>query len=288
MVNILVNTELNRLIDVHNLLNQLKDSYSKSKNSEFVLDLSRLSFVSPIGAIALLQLFEEFSENANCEIIVPKYSGNLVTYIERMNFFEHCPEDIFQKFDERYNLNKICQRSRNDQRKVLLEITKIVDYDDIDILYDSVVYLLRSHEMKGEQITRIANIFTELGTNIIDHSGNTGYAAIQYYPSFGKIMIGIADNGSGIVKGIREAEDGLGSDLEVIEKAFSGGYTSSVDTDRGWGLTDARDYSHEGAKRTTFELRTHKGLYNVGKSEIELISEDRYYPGTYFLIEIDF
>jgi len=288
MLKILANSEIKYLMDVHILLNQFKNRLNKFKDNESLIDLSNLTFVSPIGAIALLQLFEEINNFDKCKIILPKNSENLVTYIERMNFFHHCPKDIVHEFEKIYDITKFSKRSRNDQRKVLLEITKIVDYDDIDILYDSVVYILKSHGMKSAQIAKIANIFTELGTNILDHSGSAGYAAIQYYPSFDKIMIGIADNGSGIVKGIREVDDELDSDLEAIENAFSGGYTSSTDIDRGWGLTDARDYSYEDTKRTSFELRTHKSLYSVGKNEIELISEDSYYPGTYYLIEIEF
>lgn len=288
MVKIQIKNDLKHLSDVHELLNQLENHLKDPQNDNFVLDLSGLSFVSPIGAISLLMLFEETVKLNNYHVILPEGNKNLVTYIERINFFKHCPVPIFREFDEKYDLDKLSQRRRNDKRKVLLEITQIEEYDDIDILYDSVLYILKNHGMKSEQVSKIANIVTELGTNILDHSGKKGYAAIQYYPKFNKIMIGIADSGIGIVNGILEVEENSETDLEVIKRAFSGGYTSQVDIDRGWGLTDARDYSHVGAKETSFQIRTHKSLYNIGKNNIEVIKEDIYFPGTYYLIEIVF
>lgn len=285
---IVIGGELKFLIHVHNVLNNIKELKTGDVSKEIKLDLTNLSFVSPIGAIALLQLFEEIVLTDNYNIIIPEDKENLVSYIERMNFFKHCPTPIVEIFGRKYDLEKMSNRTRNDQRKVLLEITKIQNYEDIDVLYDSVVYILKNHCMKSENITRVANIFTELGTNILDHSGSTGYAAIQYYPKFDKIMIGIADTGIGIVEEIRRVENGNESDLEIINKAFSEGFSSYQDTDRGWGLIDARDYSYEDTKYTSFELRTHKGLYRVGKNEIELINEDQYHVGTFFLIEIQF
>ncbi|MFC9542265.1 hypothetical protein ACFTQ7_20655 [Lysinibacillus sp. NPDC056959] len=285
---ILIKSELKHLIDIHDLLNNVQNIEDVQSYKNITLDLTNLSFVSPIGAIALLQFFEEIIKLDNYHIILPEDKENLVTYIERMNFFDYCPEPITKVFKEKYDIDKMGQRVRNDQRKVLLEITKIQEYDDIDVLYDSVVYILKSHGMKSGNITRVANIFTELGTNILDHSGGTGYAAIQYYPKFDKIMIGIADTGKGMIKEIRKEDNEIESDLEIINKAFSGGFSSSKDIDRGWGLVDARDYSHEGTKHTSFELRTHKGLYRVGKNDIELINEKKYHPGTFYLIELQF
>lgn len=295
MKNISVNT-LKYLTDVHELLNII--TYFKAKGIKFILDFTNLSFVSPIGAIALLQLFEEFNEPEICQIKIPESNRKVITYIERINFFNYCPEKLLQEFEELHKISEISQRNRYDQKKALLEITKIANDDDIDVLYESTVNILKSHNMPSKQFSGIANILTELGANILDHSESTGYAAIQYYPKEEKIMIGIADKGIGIVNSVRKTvKDENISDLEIIEKAFSDGFTTSRDTERGLGLTEVRDYSHKGVKKTNFKLRTHNGLYNIGKDKIKIIFpknnnyemyNKNYYPGTYYSIEIEF
>lgn len=283
-----VDNELKYLTDINELFSRSHHLFFSPFKKKFVIDLTDLRFVSPIGAISLLLYFEKLGNLNNFKVIPPKDNKNLITYIERINFFKHCPSEITTEFSKEYNLEKISGRRRHDKRKVMLEITEIKVYEDIDILFDSVLYILNSHEMNGEQVSRIASIVSELGTNIIDHSDGSGYGAIQYYPKFKKVMIGIADNGVGIVNKIKKYENSDDTDLNIVKKAFSEGYTSFKDIERGWGLTEARDHSHENTESTSFQLRTQNSVYEIRKQEIIELDTSEYFPGTYFLIEIIF
>ncbi|OZI13054.1 hypothetical protein CEW92_03465 [Bacillaceae bacterium SAS-127] len=283
-----MNGELKTLNQVDKFLTQFaKDLKRPSNRDELAIDLSNLNFVSPIGAIALLLLFEKISSLYKLKITLPKSQQNLVSYIERINFFKHCPESVKNEFNKEYDIEVLSKRNRNDTRKVLLEITKIEEDDDVDTLFDSTIYILSSHGMRNEELNKIATIVSELATNIIDHSKATGYAAIQYYPKFNKVVIGIADNGVGIVNTMKKVIK-QGNDLDIIKQAFVGGMTSSLDMERGWGLTDAREYSYFETKSTLFSIRTHKGLYAVDKENILELSNSCYFPGTFFSIEINF
>lgn len=258
------------------------------ENKKIIIDLSELTFVSPIGAISLLLLFEKLAGICEFDIMPPTNNLKLISYLERINFFKLCSVEVKKDFELSYDIDALSFRTRHDTRKVMLELTKVQCDDDIDTLYDSIIYILKSHNIESTEVNKIANILSELGTNILDHSLGTGYAAIQYYPYFKKVVIGIGDNGIGIINSFDETiEEAKSSAIDIITHAFTGGKTSKKSS-RGWGLTDAREYSFTGSQNANFYLRTHDSVYQVYKEHIELIKNSVFFPGSYFLIEIVF
>ena len=70
---------------------------------------------------------------------------------------------------------------RNNCSEVLLEITSICEPNDVYILTDSIYTIFKGVKVSPRVTANVANIVTELANNILDHSGSSGYVAIQYY-----------------------------------------------------------------------------------------------------------
>ncbi|MEW9576409.1 ATP-binding protein [Bacillus toyonensis] len=282
--------QLKSVYDVSRLLS----SYStvvlnESRKKKVEMDLSQVTFVSPIGAVSLLLLMNKMVKISKLKVHPPISKEDIVSYMERIDFFKHCNSIIVNQFEEEYDLNALANRHRNNRSKVLLEITPINGENDVHNIFDSSLHILKSHGMKSRNANKIANIISELVTNIVDHSEGMGYGAIQYYPAHNKVLIAIADNGIGIVNSLRKHIPKMKklSDLEVIEKAFLQG-VSSKKMKRGLGLTDVREKAYLDTKGASFLMRTHKSIYQITDGGIIEHSEGFYFPGSYIQIEIEF
>lgn len=259
----------------------------KDPSTHIPFNLRNLSFVSPIGAISLLILLNKLSRSVSVDIIPPNGNDGVIAYLERINFFRCCSQEVRHCFENSYDIGLLETRNRADRHNNLMEITKIANYDDVDLLYKHVNDILKIHHLDNKELSRITNIVTELGTNILDHSKSFGYAAIQYYP-WGKVSIGVADDGIGIIKSMRNNSNQGLSDLDIIKLAFNNGVSSLKDEDRGFGLSNVRQVSFSGTNHTTLSLRTHKGLYDIGPKDVIVNNRNFYYPGTFYQLEIIF
>lgn len=281
--------DLKKIDDIERLFHMLPNVISRDSR-EIHLDLSKLEFISPLGAISLLLL--DKLQNTDLQITPPK--RHVISYIERMNFFENCSERVRSCFEEHCDLFYFQKRRRNNTGQVLLEITPIKNEKDIGSIFESILNILTSHGMRSKSANQIAFIASELGTNIIDHSEGDGYAAIQYYPSHNKVEIGIGDNGIGIVNALKSsllAQRGIKhiSDLEVVKSAFEERISSKTNiTKRGMGLSISREKSFHNTQQTNFYVRTHKAIYQIFDDNICCVDEGDYFPGTYISLEILF
>ncbi|PFK43194.1 hypothetical protein COI93_10220 [Bacillus cereus] len=283
--------ELKSIYDI----NKLFSSYSilrEQEKKDIVMDLSGLNFVSPIGAISLLLLMDRMIKNHNLVIHPPFLKNTIISYMERIDFFKHCDSLVTEQFKEKYDLDILANRHRNDTRKVLLEISPIKCEDDVYNIFESSLSILRSHGMQSRNANKIANIVSELATNIVDHSEGIGYGAIQYYPIHNKVLIAIADNGIGIINSLRNHVQQMEdlSDIKVMEAAFEKGVSSknTIIEERGLGLNDVREKAYLDTKGTSFLLRTHEGIYEITDEGILCHRKEFYFPGTYIQLGIEF
>ncbi|MHC0038595.1 ATP-binding protein [Pseudoneobacillus sp. C159] len=258
---------------------------------EINVDLSKVTFISPLGAISLLLLLDKLDQSFYVKLTPPVDS--VVSYIERMDFLEHCTEEVYNCFDEHCDLEALSNRQRNDKSNALLEITSVKEAQDVDIVDESTRKILTNHGMKSRDANKITRIVTELVSNILDHSKGNGYTAIQYYPSHDKVQIAIGDNGMGIVNALKptvleQKNNKPITDLEVIQHAFEWRTSSKEETERGIGLFDTRSLAFENVKRTSFFLKTHKEIYHITNEKILVMDSSEYFPGTYISLEITF
>ncbi|OUB84496.1 hypothetical protein BK784_35545 [Bacillus thuringiensis serovar medellin] len=276
--------ELKSIYDINRLFYPYSGLHEHRKK-EIVMNLSGLTFVAPIGAIALLLVIDEMTRK-HCFMVKPPFlKEKIISYMDRIDFFKHCDPIVIEQFKEQYDLDKLASRHRNDARKVLMEINPIECEDDVYTIFESSLNILRSHGMKNRDANKIANIVSELATNILDHSEGIGYGAIQYYPIHNKVLIAIADNGIGIINSLRNyvAEMKNLSDKQVVESAFVKGVSSkntAID-ERGLGLNDVREKAFLDTKGASFILRTHRGVYEMNDRTTKEKHTGFYFPGTY-------
>ncbi|EEM68396.1 MULTISPECIES: ATP-binding protein [Bacillus cereus group] len=283
--------ELKSIYDINKLFFPYSTLH-ESKNKDMVMNLSGLTFVAPIGAIALLLLIDNMNKNHYFKVKPPFLKDKVISYMDRIDFFKHCDSTIIRQFKEQYDLDKLANRHRNDTRKVLLEISPITCEDDVYNIFESSLNILRSNGMQSRNANKIANIVSELATNIIDHSEGIGYGAIQYYPMHNKVLIAIADNGIGIINSLKNYVEDMRnlSDTQVIESAFVRGVSSknTVIDERGLGLNDVREKAFLDTKGASFILRTHSGIYEINDRITKGYHTGFYFPGTYIQLEIEF
>jgi anti-sigma regulatory factor (Ser/Thr protein kinase) len=255
--------------------------------SQRTVDISNLTFISPLGAVSLLLLLEKLGDFNHLEVLPP--NEMVVSYMDRMNFFQNCSKNIKQSFAKFHDLDALANRNRNDKSKELLEITPIKEKKDIGKIFDATFNILNSNGLSSREVNKVALIVSEFATNILAHSEGIGMAAIQTYPSIKKVVIAIGDNGIGIVRALKPIlKSQEVSDLTVINKAFEKRVSSKQEEERGMGLFTVRKKTFLDTKKASFFIRTHKGTYKILSNRIEETSEGNYFPGTYILLEISF
>jgi anti-sigma regulatory factor (Ser/Thr protein kinase) len=112
-----------------------------------------------------------------------------------------------------------------------------------------------------EEVGNYTTVVSELCHNIVDHSEDTGYLAVQRYMnhSTGRrfVMIAVGDLGIGVRSALsKRYEDAEGwSHYEAITKALQKETSSSVSGDRGLGLHKV----HEITRKYSGSLRIRSG-----------------------------
>lgn len=234
------------------MITQLSDesfeAFLAQANASEVIDLSQLTFVDPYGMVGILEAGRLFSlQGAKKRLVLPG-SGNVLKYLERMDFFKYAA-NFFRIDHPGHDLPERYTRSADSD--VLLEITPIEKSDDIHFIVGRVKE--RAHAILANHLhydERAINGFivalSEVCQNIIEHSENTGFVGIQKY-RFQKIeknvvKIAVMDLGIGFRRSLGERFD-LGSDLEALDKALFHSVSRHADEGRGHGLAAVRRFT---------------------------------------------
>jgi anti-anti-sigma regulatory factor len=283
---------LETIFDVNHLFDAYSDMvHSKKRSRRMLLDLSGVSFISPLGAISLLLMIEKLEDQRDVIIIPP--SERVTSYMERMDFLKHCSGNIHENISAQFDIKAMQKRHRYNKSESLMEITLIKKDEDVVHIDYSTRKILKSHGMGSRELNKVTLIVTELVTNILDHSQGNGYTAIQYYPHSKKVHLAICDNGIGIVNSLKPHLDVKGikkelQNVDVIRSAFENGVTSSTEMTRGVGLYQMRSLLFSNLKSTAFYVRTHKEVYQITDKRIIVRREAKYFPGTYISLDVAF
>lgn len=259
--------------------------YLGEKRKKITIEFRTLNFISPLGAISLLLAIEKLNEiyKENLNINTNDINSNILSYLERINFFKFIPSDVKKIFKVTTDLELLENRNRNDTRKNLLEITPIKSLEDLNFICDR-IFDICSHLPNNKICINIINIITELADNVITHSEGEGYVTVQYYPSNKIIKIAIADNGVGIVQKFKSHGHVGDNELEILKEAFKEGSSTDSTTKRGLGLQTMLDnsFKSEYMKTTKLLLKTGSNIYNLSNGEITIQQRGYNTPGTYY------
>jgi anti-sigma regulatory factor (Ser/Thr protein kinase) len=211
------------------------------------INLRDVSFIDPFGMLGLLEIGELcLIEDVKKTVTLPR-SGEVRTYLERMDFFTHARKYFFLDVSAPDPSKKY---HRGPDSDVLLEITPIERSNDIHAIVGTVrdraqAILARHLHYDDRAINGFIVALSEVCQNILEHSETTGFVGIQKYhfPRLKKNMVKIAVMDVGI--GFRKSLSGrfkLRGDLDAIDKALLHGASRYEDEGRGHGLAAVRRF----------------------------------------------
>ncbi len=217
--------------------------------SQAIVDMSGVTFVQPHGTVGLL----EFARFARSQGVLPLLrapeSKDVQSYLMRIDFFTQARE-LFEMGD--FEPEHVPRRSASD---VLLEITPIRKTEDIHAVVQKVqgrarTILAKHLHYSPADISRFIVALSEVCQNILEHSEDTGYVAIQKYAYKEKlgrnvVMIAVTDLGVGMRQSLYPrlgVKFGVSwNDVTAIQQAFDHGVSRYDDPGRGHGLRSVRE-----------------------------------------------
>lgn len=194
-----------------------------------VLDLTRLKFIKPIAAISLLLAAKQAFELTDEKVQIINAHGDLLPYLERINFFQY--DFVYTKqspsFWNSWNRSK--------SSLSVLEIVKLNNPSDVFVFIERVEKILETwFSDKSLKIYRdsIIKAIIEICNNSIEHS-KLGYCEVEYGECFcmlqkytrsnnPEISISIGDLGIGIRAHLKSKYNWNHNDVFYIRKALDG------------------------------------------------------------------
>ncbi|GAB62561.1 MAG: ATP-binding protein [Candidatus Jettenia sp.] len=214
------------------------------------INLQDVTFIDPYGMVGLLELGELCKSRNIRKVIYLPHSEEVLTYLERMDFFRFA----YNYFDLRPSRPEILEKYlRNSYSDVLLEITPIEKSDDIHFIVRKVKErahaILNRHLHYNERaIHGFIVALSEVCQNIIEHSKARGFVGIQkyFFQNIGKnvVKIAVMDIGMGFKKSLSERFT-LKNDLDAIENALLRGASRFAEKGRGHGLAAVRRFVNQ-------------------------------------------
>ncbi|MDA2392159.1 ATP-binding protein [Bacillus cereus] len=287
MYTIEIGERLDSIHDIHRFLNHTQGVIQFGNldiGKKILVDFTCLQHISPLGITCLLSTLEFLDEKYFLDVQV--YDHGVIGYMERMDFFKYCPEDVKSGFDERIDMEYYYSRNRWDKKKNLLEVRQASIEEEIDEINTSVKEILRSKKLQPNRISDIQSFITELGNNVIDHADANCFVSVQYYKSNETVQISIADAGIGIFESIKDYIDDSESH-KVIERAIFTKASSKVDEERGKGLIEVKARAFQWSRDAQLYLRTNDSKYQITEKKLKLLEEGNKSFGTFYHIVIN-
>ncbi|WP_282020873.1 hypothetical protein [Planomicrobium okeanokoites] len=254
---------------------------------KILINMSKLRWVSPVGIGALAATLQTLCTQYKIEVLIPdhKSADKVIGYMERMDFFKICPQEVKRAFDRSCDMSIYYDRKRTNQQYTLFELRKVSSYSDVGPLQNSVRDIMRG-KIPRNRVSDIASIVGELANNSIEHGGTPCFPCIQYYPSQKKLEIAICDYGIGIVNSLKDVVKSKSSH-DLVEKAIFTNASGVVNEDRGRGLIEVQERTFGWSSISEFYVRTHDTAYQVSPKKIKELVTNKYYMGTYYYIVIN-
>jgi anti-sigma regulatory factor (Ser/Thr protein kinase) len=283
---IMINSTLATIDDIHQLLNDTMIAMNHLDIGDIItLNLWRLRYITPIGFTGLLSLLDYLEKKYVVKIKVP-YRTNPVNYMERMNFFRVCSDNVKKQFEEQRDMECIYNRTRNNLEDELLEIKIAKSHNEIEDISASIKKIFKNKGLKGNRLSDIQSFITELGNNVVDHTDSSCFIAVKNNDDDDEIEIAVADRGQGIYNSLKNVLKDL-SPHEVIKAAITTKASRLNKEDRGKGLMDIKQRAFRWSE-ASISLRTNNAIYEITKNGVTPVLEGETSFGTFFLIKVHY
>ncbi len=212
------------------------------RRGDLEVDLGAVEFVDPHGMVSLLELGRWLSREGRAAALHEPHSDDVDGYLERMGFWAQAAR-FFRGVEPRP-----APRRGSD---VLLEATPIERAADVHAILARVRSraraILAGHlGYDALAVDRFLVALSEVCQNVLEHSGDVGFVAIQKYfyrESLGRnvVKIGVSDLGAGVRATLEGRLGRLSGDLDALDKAVLQGVSRHGDPGRGHGLRAVRE-----------------------------------------------
>jgi anti-sigma regulatory factor (Ser/Thr protein kinase) len=210
-----INTNVNSVETFYDLIDTMPPA------GQYVFDLSRVDFVKPYGAIALVIAARRLSSISGRPIKLKDMADQVHLYLHRMDLFDVGSDWLrpTSKIDEEW--------ARNPQTPNLLELTVITGSQDVTTVITRAERIF-SRWLMIPNLYDLLNVISELCTNIYEHSGdNDGCVLIQKYETVAHdqaiIHLAVGDLGCGIRGSLSTRHGQIGQEpLDYLHEAMSG------------------------------------------------------------------
>lgn len=206
------------------------------------VNLGEVRFVDPHGMVSLLELGRWLMREGRPAELHEPFSDEVDGYLERMGFWAQAAR-FFRGVEPR----PAPKRSSD----VLLEATSIEHASDVHDILARVrtrarAILVRHLGYDERAIDRFLVALSEVCQNVLEHSEDVGFVAIQKYAwreTLGRnvVKIGVSDLGVGVRATLEGRLGQLRGDLVALEKAVIEGISRHADPGRGHGLRAVRE-----------------------------------------------
>lgn len=200
-------------------------------NQPVMLDLSNAGFLKPMGIMALVLTVRHIAEKSGHPVLLLNSESELLTYLERVNFF-----DVIGEWLELKSSLPEQRWDRNPQTANLLELTPITNASDVARVMERAEAIF-SRWLQLPNLGSLLKVISELCSNIYQHSGDPhGFVLIQRYRVVSRnevdVVLAAGDMGQGIRGSLSARYPALSVEpLAYIQAALEG--STSRHTGRG-------------------------------------------------------
>ncbi len=278
-----VGSKLSTIENIHQLLNETMEVIDLNSESVITLNMEYLSYITPIGFTGLLSVLNYLEDRFDVIIKTP-YNNKPIQYMERMNFFKVCSENVKKQFEKQKDMEAIYKRNRRNLEDELLEIRVAETHSQIEEISALIKRIFKNKGLKGNRRSDIQAFITELGNNVIDHTDSSCYIAVKNNDEEKEIEIAVADRGQGIYNSLKDVLN-LQSPHDIVKAAITTKASRLTDEDRGKGLMDIKQRAFNWSE-SSVTLRTNNAIYEITKDGVTPKTEGKISFGTFFLIKV--
>jgi anti-sigma regulatory factor (Ser/Thr protein kinase) len=223
-----INVLLPRQFVAQSLFQQVESMFGSFEvlPEEVNFDFHQLRFVRPSGVVFLSNLANFLLRN-DCRV---KFSG-MNPNSEPIRFLD---DSLFFEQHMGHKLNEFARPRETTQPLIQVRHTESHSW----IRNTFIPWLSSCSGIAPHDLSELATCLGELFNNIVDHTEfDVGCIFAQWYPQEERVIVSIADFGSGIPATVARVCNGL-TDNDAIAKAFEEEFTSkSTPRNRGIGLS---------------------------------------------------
>ena len=233
-------------LDDHTFEQVVDQLASVPADAKLLVDARHTRWASPFGLTALLALGQTRDERAT--FAVPDMEDT-ASYWARTGFFRYA--------EEIYELSGSVPRARGGESSVLLEITPVVNSEDVHTVVGRIQQkaqqiLASELHIESRATVGFAMTLSEICQNIVEHAGRGGWVAVQTYTWRKRlanrrvVVIAVCDAGCGFRHSLESlpgrARSDRWDDAAALEEAVIRGVSRFRDPGRGQGLAGVRKY----------------------------------------------